>query len=744
MVRIMFKRIAAMLCTAVLLFGLFASVATAAEATGVTVSTTSVTISVGQKTTVRSTLTPANSTTASRTWRSSDASIATVNQNGQITGKKVGTATVTVTTAANRRATVAVRVIARPSPTKITTKKSATIGVGERHKPSLKFTPDFANKTVTYKSSNTKVARVDSKGNITGIATGTAKITVRSTPAKKNMATIDITVRAAPTRVSLPGTRSLSVGQAATQKVTTSPSKARVAGTWTSSNTKIATVNSSGRITPKKTGTTRITFRSYNGLVTNTMVLTVTPRPPPTKIAVGRKTVTLGVTQTHKPVLTFTPSFANKSVSYKSSDERIATVNSKGTIRAVARGKVTITVTSKKNNKILERITVNVLPAPASIRFNSNTTAAAPLQIGMGQTPTPAVTIAPSGALGTRTYTSSDTSVLTVDRNTGRITPRKAGSARITVATWNGHSHTLFVRVNPAPTAVRFNQASIQVLVGQTLSTGLTFTPSNAHSSRTHTSANTGVATVNASGAIRGVAVGTTTVAVECYNGRRATINVVVTTQAIINTINRLNNATRDVVNEKPGYNISETAISKATISPKPGLSLSDRLMAEMAITFAKMDPEYQKWTAGITETSTNRVSRGQAGIIKATTLVPANVTAVSETRSGTNTKYTMTIRNETNLTASSAINRFSPVSYTTAEMKQEAEKVLAGMTLSSFSARTQGVRIEFTLNSAGKIVELRYRYDIITTARPRIESFDMLDFTMSLNVNQGFTSFVR
>lgn len=126
--------------------------------------------------------------------------------------------------------------------------------------------------TISYSSSNTKVATVDSKGNVKGVKKGTATITAKANGIAKTCEVkvedpkLDITKSSA----------SVVEGKTITLKKTTTPSDATV--NWKSSDTKIATVDSTGKVTGKKAGTVTITASLENASdITDTCTVTVKP-----------------------------------------------------------------------------------------------------------------------------------------------------------------------------------------------------------------------------------------------------------------------------------------------------------------------------------------------------------------------------------------------------------------------------------------------------------------------------------
>lgn len=125
---------------------------------------------------------------------------------------------------------------------------------------------------------------------------------------------------------------------------------------WASSNTKIATVDSAGKVTTKAAGTVTITCTAQadSGKKATCKVTVTEPKPPVkptvkvTKVTLNKKTATLSPKETLTLKATVTPTNAtNKGVAWKSSNTKIATVSSTGKVTAKAAGTVTITCTAK-------------------------------------------------------------------------------------------------------------------------------------------------------------------------------------------------------------------------------------------------------------------------------------------------------------------------------------------------------------------------------------------------------------
>lgn len=259
------------------------------------------------------------------TWTSSDSSIATVS-NGVVTAKKAGTVTVTAT-ANGKSVSADITVVA--SSIKLD-KTSATIYTTGTKTVTLKATVVGASQTVTWKSSNTSIATV-SNGKVTAKKAGTVTITATANGVSK---TVKVTVKAPAIKLNK------SKATIYTKGTTTVTLKATVTGssktvTWKSSNTKVATVKN-GKVTAKKAGKVKITATA-NGVSKS---ITVTVKAPTLKVAKSSVTLKVGKTSTIKA--TATPA---KTITYKSSNTKVATVSKKGVIKAKKKGTAKITVT---------------------------------------------------------------------------------------------------------------------------------------------------------------------------------------------------------------------------------------------------------------------------------------------------------------------------------------------------------------------------------------------------------------
>ena len=518
-----------------------------ATVTAVTVPVASVSVSpatpsatVGQTVQLTATAYDANNnvlTGRAVTWSSSNTGIATVSSSGVVTGVAAGSATITATSE-GKSGTASVTVT--PVPVASVSVSPATASVTIAQTVQLTATARDANnnvltgRAVTWSSSNTGIATVSSSGVVTGVAAGSATITATS-EGKSGTASVTVTAVPAPVAsVSVsPATPSVIVGQTVQLTATAYDANNNVltgrAVTWSSSNTGIATVSSSGVVTGVAAGSATITATSEGK--SGTASVTVTP-PPVASVTVAPTTASVIVGQTVQ--LTATTRDANnnvltgRTVTWASSNTGIATVSSSGVVTGVAAGSATITATSEGKSGTAS---VTVTPVPVASVSVAPTTAS----VIVGQTVQLTATTrdANNNVLTGRTVTwaSSNTGIATVS-SSGVVTGVAAGSATIT-ATSEGKSGTATVTVTLAPVAtVTVTPASASVGVGQTIQLTATMRDANNNvltgRAVTWASSNTGIATVSASGVVSGVAIGSATITATS-EGKSGTASVNVT-----------------------------------------------------------------------------------------------------------------------------------------------------------------------------------------------------------------------
>lgn len=131
-------------------------------------------------------------------WKSSNKKVATVSKSGYVTGKKKGTVKITATSKKRKKVkkTIKIKVTNLKAKSVTLNKKSASLLKGEKTqvKATVKGQTGFYNQGVTWKSSNTSVATVTSKGIVTAKKAGKATITATEKGGSKK-ATCSVTVQ---------------------------------------------------------------------------------------------------------------------------------------------------------------------------------------------------------------------------------------------------------------------------------------------------------------------------------------------------------------------------------------------------------------------------------------------------------------------------------------------------------------------------------------------------------------------
>lgn len=269
---------------------------------------------------------------------SSNPNIVSVDTKGRIYAKAKGTATIT---ASLGELTATCTVTVKPEPTlsisntyKLLYTKGASSFV-------LKATATGDSNTVVYETNNKKVATVTKDGKVTAVGPGNAVITA-SANGKKKKCTVEVR------KTSL----SLNKSNVVLYTKGSSPVqlKARIVGpsnsvNYSSSNTKFVKVDKKGKLIPVKPGDAFITAKA-NGVTVKCKVKVKAP-----SIKVAKTTLIIKRNKTASISATATPS---KKLSFKSSNKKIATVNSSGLVKGKKKGTTKITVSCHGISKTIK------------------------------------------------------------------------------------------------------------------------------------------------------------------------------------------------------------------------------------------------------------------------------------------------------------------------------------------------------------------------------------------------------
>ena len=246
------------------------------------------TLQVGDSYTLKTTYTPVSSTESKvLTYTSSIPSIATVDANGKVTAKGVGSAVITVTNAdGSAKATCTVTVIAKKQATLTLDVTELTLDEGATRTLRATYTPakDTDSRVLSYSTSNSTVVTVDGSGKITAHAAGSANIIVKN---KEGTVTATCSIKV----VANSGKEAslsldiynlvMTTGESKTLHTSYTPAKDSDSHKlfFSSSAPSVATVDENGKIVAKAVGTTVITVTNETESVKQECTVTVKAAP---------------------------------------------------------------------------------------------------------------------------------------------------------------------------------------------------------------------------------------------------------------------------------------------------------------------------------------------------------------------------------------------------------------------------------------------------------------------------------
>lgn len=421
------------------------------DVTGITLNKSALTMEIGQTYKLKAAITPSTATNKSVKWSSNNSSIATVSTDGVITAKSLGVAMITAETV-DGGYTASCTVVVTKIPVKSVKldRTSIEMDKGEAVVLTAEISPDTAtNKSVTWSSSNNRVASVDSNGMVLAKSKGTAVIRVTTLDGGYT-ASCTVTVDDDDKYIHVTGvslnktTITMDVDSAVVLEAKVKPSNAddkRV--NWSSSNTNVAVVNQNGVVYAKDTGRATITVKTVDGGYTASCRVTVTDEHDDhrevTGVRLDRFLLLMEKGQSEKLTATvFPPGASNKDVTWSSDNTSVAKVDDNGNVKAVDRGVAVITVKTDYGNHA-DRCIVIVMDdfkwrkEIFSIRLNKKT-----LRLNEGDIKKLNVIFTPGNAAKKDIVWSTSDSKVAVVSDDGKVTAVKKGKAVITAATKDG------------------------------------------------------------------------------------------------------------------------------------------------------------------------------------------------------------------------------------------------------------------------------------------------------------------
>ena len=534
----------------------------AIAATGLSLNKNTMALTVGGSETLAPTLQPGNATNQNVAWASSNTNIATVSGSGAVTAASVGNATITATTQdGSHTAKCTVTVAAQSVPVSGLTlnKNTMTLAAGDA---TGTLVPAIApinatNQNVTWTSSNTAVATVSARGIVTPLSVGNATITATAQGNRTAVCTVSVVSAPIQATAVQPNKYSmtLSTGNNEAFTATFVPANATNQNiVWTSSNTDIAVVSSSGVVTAIAAGTVTITAASdggaaafaspiatdnannpNNGNIVRSggasvfpapLTVTVSPAPvPATGVTLDKNALALTVGSYETLIPTVYPANStNQGVNWLSSNTSVAVVSSGGVVTAMSQGTAAITVATQDGGNMYS-CTVTVSPAVTPVHPSGVALDRTALALQPGGTEKLTATVLPGNASNKNVYWASSNNAVAVVSSNGVVTAVAEGTATITAASEDGGvaaGCVVTVAANYVPvTGVSFTgNVRGPVSIGEVFTYTVTVSPENAtNKSVSLSSSNPGIVTVVGGLVVRGVAPGTATITVTTQDG---------------------------------------------------------------------------------------------------------------------------------------------------------------------------------------------------------------------------------
>ena len=499
--------------------------------TGITFDQTEITLYTGDKERLTYVIKPANASNVTLNWSTLDNKIATVDSSGYVTAKNVGTTVIIAkaTDGSGVEAMVKVNVLQNATAIKVDV-TDLTLNVGDTYTLEVSLTPTTTSSTVSYESSNTKVATVGKKGKITAKARGNCVVLVKTNNGLT--AYVNVTVNQQVTGISLnESAMTIYVDEEVELEATLTPKNVSDAEViWASSNTKVATVDKNGVVKGISNGSTLITATAADdtdGTLMAYCLVTVIEFVTEVKI---QEEASVGVGKKLKLEATVQGETAtNKNVTWSSSDTSIATINSKGVVKGVKVGTCIITVTAVDGSEESAECELTVFKATESIEIDPSMSY---LEMVVGDQRTVLYEMSPDDATNVPVWTSSDPSIAMVNSK-GTITALKAGTTTILATAPDDPTitGTVVVKViNPVnATNITFDQYELVLIPGETHQVVASFSPGNITESYSWSTDNPSVATVDSNGRIVANRVGTANITLMTKNsGKKQTVAVYV------------------------------------------------------------------------------------------------------------------------------------------------------------------------------------------------------------------------
>ena len=307
-------------------------------------------------------------------WTSSNDKIVSVDQEGNIKGINSGSAIIYVYLKSNSSVRGNCYVSVKTKDIKVskvklnTNKVQLTVGDSKILIPTIE-PANATDKKLKWVSSNEKVVKVDSKGSVKAIGAGSAVVKVMANGNESIFASCEVIVKAKSivvNKITLDkSSLKLTVGDSNKLSTVITPSNATDKSVkWSSSNSKVVTVDGKGNLKAVGVGSAnvKVVLNSNTKITASCSVVVKAKDIQVNKMTINKSSVKLLVGKRDKLVATVYPSNAtNKNVLWKSSNTKVVLVNQLGEIKGVGAGSAKVVAVSKSNGKVYTKTKITVV-----------------------------------------------------------------------------------------------------------------------------------------------------------------------------------------------------------------------------------------------------------------------------------------------------------------------------------------------------------------------------------------------
>ena len=415
--------------------------------TGITITSTTNTATVGDPVPLTIAYTPEEATTAAITWSSSDETKATISPEGVLTTLEAGSVTITALLASDNsiKDTFTLEILPRVTPITVLQitpeEQKVDLNSPDPVRVMVTVAPVEATEGYSLSSSDSTIATVAQDGTITKLKPGNVTITATADADAMINASASLEIILNPIAITIEElTEAIKVGDSKPLVISYDPLETTERDVmWESNRPAIASVDENGELTALSPGEAMITATTVNGKTSKITIIVEAVKVPVTSITLNTDALRIDFdnnTEDEKLIATVLPADAtDPTLEWFSSDPMIADVDNQGNIDPKATGEVTITARSVSDPEIEASATVTMYISVFSVSLE-------PVTLFEEETIQLTPIFNPTNSTNQNvTWSIDDPTIATIDEN-GLLTALKAGTTMINVIAEDGGKTT--------------------------------------------------------------------------------------------------------------------------------------------------------------------------------------------------------------------------------------------------------------------------------------------------------------